>query len=268
MKPRDILIWIGLVLGLMWNASASPTVTNVTIGDSDGIINYGTTYLFNVTVGNVTNLSWSNVTACTINGVAMTAPAGNGTGKWNYSGTVNSFVPDMGENCTYTTVTVLCTYNSTQTKNTTNSSWTMIPCMESMTDSALIDTIDASTNYLQFDSTEYFDKVQGVANNTPVNATTATVCKVECWIEQMDGGSVNITAYMPEVTYNATHSVCPYDCTDRDSDTIKISQVGYMNPVTPEAVYTSNVLVYLFSLGVAGALAYGIGSRRGRREDT
>ena len=73
---------------------------------------------------------------------------------------------------------------------------------------------------------------------------------------------------MPEVTYNATHSYCPYDCQDQDVDTIKVVSAGqtYLKGTKPEAVFGTNLVVtFIIGLGVGTAAAYGIGRRRGRR---
>lgn len=258
---NKLLLMFGLILCLAGYVGAY-AVGTLLVNDADGVMDFGTTYNFNATVSGVTDEAY-NVTACTINGVSMVGPGGNGTGLWNYSGTVDSFDPDMSENCTYTVVTVSCTNGTAFT--TTNSSWTALPCIESSTDWANTDAISGSSTYLQFDAHE-FDRMNAKSNMTPVTNAANTYCTVQCIISKQGGGTQNLTVYTPEQTYNSTHKYCPYDCFDVDYDTVQVKTAGYLKTPTPEAAFgTTWVMVTIFGMGALAAASYGIGKRRGRR---
>ena len=200
MKRNKLLAGLIALLVLAGVVSAAVTVTNLVVDDADGILNYGTTYLFNAT-GSVDNES-KNITACTINGVAMTSPVGNGSGTWNYSGTVNSFSPAMAGNCTYTRVNVSCVLADDSVVTTANNSWTALPCIESSSAYSELSGVTGTSTYLQYDQKDTIQLLVAEVNNTPVNANTATKCVVTCRADD----DTNVTLWMPEVTYNATHS--------------------------------------------------------------
>ncbi len=261
MERNKLLVGLIALLVLADVVSAAVTVTNLVVDDSDGVLTYGTTYLFNAT-GSVDNES-KNITSCTINGVSMTGPGGNGSGTWNYSGTVNSFNPAMSDNCTYTQVNVSCVLADGSVITTANNSWTALPCIESSSAYSELSDITGASTYLLYDQTDAIHLLVTEVNNTPVNASTATKCVVTCRADD----DTNVTLWMPEVTYNASYSYCPYDCMDQDSDTIKVVSAGqsYLKGTKPEAVFGANLVVtFVIGLGVTAAAAYGIGKRRGR----
>jgi len=258
MKFNVIYILISLMI-LTGTAAAAPSLASFVNDDSDDIMDLGTTYAFNVTVSGVSNESTDNITACSINGVSMTSPGGNGTGVWEVNTTLDALAVDMADNCTYTTLTVTCTQVNTSEITTTNSSWTALPCLESNSGivSASTGTGGTGTN-LDATITD-FTTLDSTSNQTPTLTASRAYCAVNCSTEDGD-----FVVWMRSVTYNTTHKYCPFDCMDVSSTRVKVQQAGYLEQVKPKQPWDAAGAAYtiiVFGLG-AGAAAVISRSRR------
>lgn len=210
MKKLILFVFGLLIVGTV---NALPLVDNLTVNDSDGIFMYGDSYQFNATVYNITNESWGNITDCTINGVSMTGPGGNGTGLWQYNGTVNSF--GMEDNCTYTTLIVNCTFNTSQTCTTTNSSWTMLPCVESTNVSltSALATADSLT-FVVNDSLASTSVVWVIPQTITGNSTHG-----QCNYRASNNRKLSIQAMIVNITAGFATPYCNLTITRNASDT-------------------------------------------------
>lgn len=205
---KKVLIILALLLYFIGNVCSYPVVENLTVEDTDRILNYSMSYYFNVSIYGVDNASVGNISTCTINGVSMTGPSDegdNGTGLWNYTGTINSFMPDMADNCTYTNITVVCTLDNGSTTNTSNATFIGIPCVESTNVSLVLAAGTADTLIVVINNTldsstviwtipQYYNSSHGQCNYNISNSRLVNIANI----------SVNLTSAIPYCTLTVT----------------------------------------------------------------
>lgn len=247
-----------IIFTSIYAVSAAPSVGTFVISDADGVIDFGTTYTFNVTTSGISNKSTDNITACVINGVSMVGPGGNGTGLWQVNTTVDSFTPNMAKNCTYTTVTVTCTQINGSTITTSNSSWSAYPCVH--ISSGLVTAATSTSTALTL-TTSYFTSLHGKTNITPEVSASRIYCDVICMTSRG-----NITAKIKAVTYNTSHNYCPFDCRDISNTGIMVQQAGYLTQTAPETAFPTAVMVTIFGFFGVGAGYLFSNWRRGGRK--
>jgi len=263
---KTLMIMTALYVIICAAYASDPYLDTFVQGDADGYLYYGTILTLNATVQNVTNHTNTNVTGCTVNGLTMShvGTIGNGSGVWQ----INTTLQNLGFalNCT-NAVTVNCTVkNATNssainypTITTTNTSWVGIPCLSSSSNSSLISAVTQGSYELAVD---YLvaptpSTILTKSNQTPVNSTGFLYCTVNVVSKE-----VNVTLFLQGVTYNATHSYCPYDSYETTSTKLTIKQAGYLGGAPPNLPWTTGVMVIIFGCAATG-IGYAIG--RGRK---
>ena len=188
----------------------------VPIGGYNGFVNQDATYLlvYNTAYSWGVNITGRNITAVTINGLAManaSAAAPTGYASWILSSTPEDLGVAFQNNCTYSNVVVVVTsLNSTLsefTNTTTQNNLTILPCIES----------SSSTS-------------QAMAI-TDVNTSVLTLA---------DSVASSTKLWMIGLDYNTSDDSCYYGCTNSDQCKVDLSNFLHTDNLTEYCVIEVN----------------------------
>jgi len=250
-----IAVFIVLMFAGLGYAAVAISSGNYTVSDYFPSQDTNVTWMVNFTMTGGTDNS-----SASINGITM--PLGStGTtatpSNWSYHSLSYkpSYLIDLSGNCTYTEIIITAnalsdnaTLEVLATTNYTVDNVSALPCVESY---GVASIAVSSKNNSQIIATvsDYTSLNSYVSRNKNATATH-DYCSVVC-----ETSAGNVTYWMPEVSYNASHEYCPYDCMDVSRTSLKVRQI--------EDEGAGNVTVIIF--GIVGAVIGGYLYRRRRR---